>query len=502
MKKVAFEDTRSGKIGTSGVLLSASKILNLTISLVTSMLLARFRTLEEYGTFSEINTVVNLAVAILCIGLPSCLNYFVPRCENQKEQDQFVSLYYVVNTALAAFTGIVLILCTPVIAWYYKNDNLIYFSYALAIMPWANIILKSRDNILIATNQCKRAIVLNLAQSLTGLGIIFLTQVLDQPFSFYFILYVVEASVFSLLVYREAFRLVQKPVWRISKKLLKEVLSYAVPLGLSSAVATLSLELDKLVVGRFFTTEEVALYANCGKELPIAYIATSFSAVLMPIVVRNIKNGNKEYAIKKWKETIEFSMSIIAFFVAACLVFAPQMISLLYSEKYLAGTTIFRIYALVLLLRVTAFAMVLNALGKTKIILGISVCTLVINVALNITLTQMVGFAGSAMATVAAILLQAYLMLHFTSKQIAIPIRDLFPWKAIAFLTGINLIGGAVVFAILRLLKLGTDMTGILIVIGIGVVWMVLYALFLRKRLTTLWRSMNRLEELHEQTEK
>lgn len=500
MKKVAFEDTRSGKIGTNGALLSASKILNLTISLITSMLLARFRTLEEYGTFSEINTVVNLAVAIFCIGLPSCLNYFVPRCENQEEQDQFVSLYYVMNTALAALTGVILIVCTPVIAWYYKNDNLIYFSYALAIMPWANIILKSRDNILIATNQCKRAIVLNLAQSVTGLGIIFLTQVLHQSFSFYFILYVVEAAVFSLLVYREAFRLVKKPVWRISKKLLKEVLSYAIPLGLSSAVATLSLELDKLVVGWFFTTEDVALYANCGKELPIAYIATSFSAVLMPVVVRNIKSGNKEYAIKKWKETIEFSMSIIAFFVAACLVFAPQIISLLYSEKYLGGTTIFRIYALVLLLRVTSFAMVLNALGKTKIILGISVCTLFVNVVLNIALTQLIGFPGSALATVGVILLQAYLMLNFTSKQIDIPIRNLFPWKAIAMLLGINATGGVVVFTIVRLLRLGTDVAGILVAVGIGIAWVTLYAFVLRNRLIKLWRSMNRLEEPHEQT--
>ena len=142
--------------------------------------------------------------------------------------------------------------------------------------------------------------------------------------------------------------------------------------------------------------------------------------------------------------------------------------------------------------------MVLNALGKTKIILGISVCTLVANVVLNITLTQLIGFSGAALATVGVILLQAYLTLHFSSKQINIPIRNLFPWKAIAILIGINLTGGVLVFTIVRLLRLGTDATGILTAVGIGIAWVALYALVLRKRLMKLWRSMNRLEEPHE----
>ena len=496
MKKVAFEDTKNGKIGTNGMMLSISKMLNLCITLCSSMLLARFRTLEEYGTFSEINTVVALAVSVFCIGLPSCLNYFVPRCENQAEQDNFVSLYYVMNTILATVTGIILLLCTPVIAWYYKNDSLIYFSYALAIMPWANIILKSRDNLLIATNQCKRAVIYNLAQGITSLGIIVLIQVLDQDFRFYFILYVIEAAFFSLLVYREALRLVSRVIWKISKDLLKEVLKYAVPLGLSSAVGTLSLELDKLVVGWFYSTEQLALYANCGKELPIAYIATSFSAVVMPAVVRNIKEGKVKIAIDKWKETIEFSAIIIVFFIAACLVFAPQMVSLLYSEKYLAGVAIFRVYALVLLFRVTAFAMVLNALGHTKTIFWNSVLALIANIILNIILTVTIGFVGSAVATVISVGIQIMALLISTSRQIFIPVAELFPWKTIVLLIGINAAGGICVFTIIQILHLGTDGMDILAAIGIGVVWLGLYILLLRRRLLTLWKSMNHIENI------
>ena len=52
-------------------------------------------------------------------------------------------------------------------------------------------------------------------------------------------------------------------------KLLKSVFSFSIPMGLASAISTLSVQLDQLMVGRFFSTEELAVFSNAAKELPL-----------------------------------------------------------------------------------------------------------------------------------------------------------------------------------------------------------------------------------------
>ena len=53
--------------------LSVSKFFTLAISLVSAMLLSRYRTLQEYGTYSQLLLVSNLVVSIISLGLPSSI---------------------------------------------------------------------------------------------------------------------------------------------------------------------------------------------------------------------------------------------------------------------------------------------------------------------------------------------------------------------------------------------------------------------------------------------
>lgn len=85
-------DVGNEKISKSTIYLTISKFLNLFISLVTSMLLSRFRSISEYGTFSQINVVISLATALLLMGLPNAINYFYPKARSQTEKDRFISL--------------------------------------------------------------------------------------------------------------------------------------------------------------------------------------------------------------------------------------------------------------------------------------------------------------------------------------------------------------------------------------------------------------------------
>ena len=108
-------------VGRDAVKLTITKMITLAITMVNAMLLSRFRTLEEYGTYSQILMVINLAVSLFTLGLPNSINYFVARTEETEERRHFLSNYYTLNTLLCVVMGVVLLFLTPCFETYFKN---------------------------------------------------------------------------------------------------------------------------------------------------------------------------------------------------------------------------------------------------------------------------------------------------------------------------------------------------------------------------------------------
>jgi len=71
--------------------------------MITAMLLSRFRTLEEYGTYSQLLMVINIATTFFMLGLPNSINFFLARAENNNERQKFLSVYYTLSTVLSFF---------------------------------------------------------------------------------------------------------------------------------------------------------------------------------------------------------------------------------------------------------------------------------------------------------------------------------------------------------------------------------------------------------------
>ena len=109
-------------------LLTVSKIVNLLITMATSMLLSRFRSLEEYGTFSELSLVLNLLTTFCLLGIPNAINYFLPRVDNDKEREKFLNTFFSLNTILSIVAGIVMAAAMPIMVWYFKTKGYMDFT--------------------------------------------------------------------------------------------------------------------------------------------------------------------------------------------------------------------------------------------------------------------------------------------------------------------------------------------------------------------------------------
>jgi len=180
-----------------------------------------------------------------------------------------------------------------------------------------------------------------------------------------------------------------------------------------------------------------------------------------------------------------------SFFATAFIVFAPQVITVLYSEKYLPGVSVFCVFNLVLLLRTTYFGMILNSMGKTKFIMYSSIASLGLNVALNYLCYQLLGFVGPAIATFFSIALVGLAQLYASAKSVHVFFAEIMPWKPLGLITLVNIGAGTVAACILQWFRIGTTTKDILIVIGIGLVWMGLYNTLMLKTINGKWKAIN-----------
>lgn len=478
-------------IGGAAVKLTVSKMIVLLISMVTAMLLSRFRTVEEYGTYSQLMTVINLVTTIIMMGLPNSLNYFLAGADTDKERSHFLNVYYSLNTVLSAVVGLVLVAITPIVVKYFDNPLITGFMYFLAVFPWTKIIISSVENVLVVYNKTNLIMLYRLANSVLLLAIILFVQVMLWDFNAYMILYLVVEAAFSIAVYIIAAKCAGTLKPEFDWKLTKEIFKFSVPIGIASMIGTLNTELDKLVIGGLMDTESLAIYTNASKEMPVTIIATSVTAVLLPQMVKLLKKSENPKAAKLWSDATYLSFTVICFLAFALFVFAPEVMTILYSEKYLDGVNVFRIYNLVLLLRCTYFGMVLNSTGHTKFILYSSLGSLLLNICLNYAFFYIIGFEGPAVATILALLIVSSLQLVLSAKVLNVKFSKLFEWKNLGKSLVLNA-GIAVVFFVLeKVLPLERYIGEIPEAIALGAIWTVVFALIEFKPLKKKWNELN-----------
>lgn len=478
-------------IASDAVKLSASKMITMMISMISAMLLSRFRTLEEYGTYSQLLLVVNLITTVFMLGLPNSINFFLAKAKDNNEKQKFLSIYYTISTILSLVTGLILILITPFIIDYFDNPVIKSFMYVLAILPWANIILSSIENVLIVYRKTTILVVFRVLNSVSLLTIILIVELLNLGFVTYMILFISVEAVFAISVYLIVKNISGHIKISFDKLLIKRIFSFSIPIGLASVIGVLSVQLGNLVIGKFFSTVDLAVYTNASREMPVTIFASSLTAVLMPQLVRLLNTKRYNEAINLWGNTISISYTIICFFSIALFVFAPEVISLLYSDKYLSGVTVFRVYSLVLLLRFTYFGIILNSIGKTKFILYSSLAALLLNMGFSYLFYVIFGFIGPAIATFVSMFLVALFQIIATSRSINISFNKIFPWRELMDITFINIMFGLLFAYVKKEIPLETFAGEITESIFIGIIWSGLYLILMLKKIKQKWRSLN-----------
>ncbi|WP_437319929.1 lipopolysaccharide biosynthesis protein [Sorangium sp. So ce385] len=212
-------------------------------------------------------------------------------------------------------------------------------------------------------------------------------------------------------------------------------LAYALPLSVTRFAGLFNQKLDKFVIGLFFSAGLYAEFAVGSQELPlVGVLAYSVASTMLPDLVARVEGGptpaeGARAAIALWHSGIRKTTLIMLPVAAFLLLFAEPLMRTVYGDAYAGAAVPFRIYSALLPLRVTAYAIVLMAFGKTSMILRIQVLSMAFNTAANLVLLPTLGMIGAPLSAVLTQALGIVAMVATIARLSGVGLRGVFPWR-------------------------------------------------------------------------
>jgi O-antigen/teichoic acid export membrane protein len=395
-EKAKPEVSRTSKV----LALSLGRTLTTLASVVFGMVAARLLSKHDYATMRQTMLAYNFVAPLLMLGLPEALYYFLPRAKNREKGVLVDNLFLLVLLA-TIFSIFLAAGGYKILALRFNNPDLgetlkWMIPYPLYVMPagvLGAVLLTKNKTYTLAKYNVISSIALT---SLTIVGIL-ITRTYTGPLLAQIFFPLLLLPIVLWLCFRNVPGKITKP----NLKSMREMVKYAVPLGLAGMISTIMLQTNKIIVSAMCTPEEFANYVNGAFEIPLIGIITmSISSVILVDMTKYVHQGDKAQALELFKKASTKSALILFPAFIFLLISGKSFIVTLYSEKYLESIIPFYIYLFVLPMRIVIYGSALMALGQSRVILIRSIFDLIINILLSIVLVHFMGYLGAAVATI------------------------------------------------------------------------------------------------------
>ena len=408
------------------------------VSFVVSVIIARLLIPEDYGEISLVNVFIVLANVFVVNGLGTAL-------VQKKDADDldFSSVFYA-NLVLSIILYGIIYFCSPAIADFYRIPHLCMVLRVLAIrIPVAAV--NSVQNAYVSRKMIFRkfffatiigtvvSAIVGIYMAYAGFGVwALVAQILTNA--------VIDTVVLFITV-----RWFPKLVFSFQR--LKGLFDYGWKILGSSLIKVGYSQLSNLIIGRLYTSEDLAFYSRGKKypELVITDINSSISSVLFPAIAKQQED------IKKVKSMTSRAMKISTYVISPFLVgmaaLATPLISWMLTEKWLPCIPFLRICCIYYILEPvqTANLQAIRAIGRSDVILKLDVIKRGGGVLILLLLMNQ-GPIGVALAPVGMSIIATFINMATNRKLISYPLKEQFRDLLPNFL--VALIMGATVFTI------------------------------------------------------
>lgn len=448
------------------MLLAVIRILTILVNLLSSAILARKLDLVSFGTYTAGNLIVTVAASATLLGMMDAANYFYHQ-DTYARTDCLNTIFFV-QLALGILCGGLILAFQNSITGYFNNPMLKGVYIYIAFRPMLTNLYSSLLTLQMSVGRSRAVALRNVLMAVTKLGVVFLTVYVTNEIVTIFGAYLV-LDTLTIIYYYSNFKKAAFPIrpHRFRKELLKPILQFSIPMGIYVMTNSLARDIDKLVIGKFESTEQLAVYSNCAAALPFDIVSAAFLTIMIPIMTRLIQQGELERGRNLFRAYLKIGYLSTFLFTGACIILSKEVIQLLYGDKYLAGQNVFILYTLVDMAKFASVSLVLSAKGKTKTLMGISVGTLLANLILNLIFYRLWGFVGPAIATVVVTLGSTLILLQVSANVLQTKAYNLVDLRQLAVFVVKMLVIGAIALLVRNLMvDRGSAYPVVLVVVG------------------------------------
>lgn len=214
--------------------------------------------------------------------------------------------------------------------------------------------------------------------------------------------------------------------------LLKEQLSYAFPFGIAVILNTICGRVDKVMCVSNLTTEEYATYALAFFGIPgIMQVYDSLCQVNVVNMSQAFKSGNKMQVSTLYKQFVQQTLSFSVPIIFIVILFSPQIIVTLFSEKYADSVPFFQLYILTFIFGMLGCGTILRAVNRTRMSMWAYLIASVICIPTALMLIRNYGIWGAITSAMINTLLPKFIQIGFEIKLMKMAIHDYLPWGKI-----------------------------------------------------------------------
>lgn len=336
------------------------------VSTVVSIILARLLLPSDYGTIALVTVFLNIMQVFIDSGLGTAL------IQKKEPDDLDYSTVFFFNLFVCVILYLLMFYLAPFIALLYENPSLILLIRVISLTLIVSG-LKNIQQAYVSKNMLFKkfffatiggtiaSAILGVYLAYHGFGVWSLVvQQLSNSF------------IDTLILW---FTVRWRPKFIFSIQRLKSLYSFGWKLLLSSLLGTLYNNVRGLIIGKKYSSQDLAFY-NQGEKFPkliVTNINSSIDSVLLPTLVsRKDKSSLLKVTMKKAIVISTYVMAPVMIGLAAC---ADLIIELILTEKWLMCAPYLRIFCVSYLFWPihTANLNAINAIGRSDVFLKLEI---------------------------------------------------------------------------------------------------------------------------------
>ena len=343
------------------------------VTFIVSLVLARLLDPTVYGTVALVTVFTSIMQIFVDSGMGNALI-------QKKDADDldFSSVFYF-NIIMCAILYFTMYLISPLIAEFYNKPELTSILRVLSLILIISGVKNVQQAYVSRNLLFKRfffatlggtigAAIVGIAMAYLGFGVwALVAQMLFNT------------TIDTLILW---ITVKWRPKKIISLTRLKELFSFGWKLLISALIDTIYNESRKLIIGKFYSSDDLAQY-NRGKEFPqliVSNINTSIDSVLLPTMS---KVQDDALLVKNMtSRAIKISTYIIMPFMVGLAVCAEPLVSLILTEKWLPCVPFLRIFCFSFAFYPihTANLNAIKALGRSDLFLKLEIIKKIVGV--------------------------------------------------------------------------------------------------------------------------